>query len=291
MGGQNQDAARPVDERVRDTKAMQNLDSQINHTLVDKDSLHIIQQQMKGGGTKDEALMKSLGLPSDPFSKEWTDPGEKGGQKLVHQIEQALGIHHTIEDKAREREVANLPKDQKKKYDDEETALKNWEMGSNLNAKRPDTPMHDQVEQNVGKFEQQAKDKAIASLTPEERQKYEAEQKANQDNFKKWLKNPEGPMPEDKDGPMTKKVNERTQQNAEKDLIDNPTGAHPTVHHPGFHPGEHRSGHQDTPAGHQDTPAGHQDTPPVKHRGFHPGQKKTAAELVSEQPVNQRLES
>ena len=226
MGGQKNDAANTSDQLK--LPAGDSTQAALAHQLGDKEALHII-KGLNQNGASDQATMQKLGLGlhDDPFSKEWEDPGEKGVDKTIHGIKEALGYHHTIEDKAREREVSRLTPDQKKQYDQEEAATRAYELGANINAKRPDTPMHDQVEQKVSNFETEQKNKALASLTPAERQQYDKEQKDQADRFDKWLKNPMAPMSEEGPHPISDKVDKLTQLNAEKDLTENPTGYRP----------------------------------------------------------------
>jgi hypothetical protein len=225
MGGQQPgtDATTGTDNKLHVNPGVDNHNAFLSTSLDSQDALSIIRQQRGGGGSDltDGSILKNIHISDDPFNKPFDAPAEKDWGKKWDQF---MHGQHTIDDQAREREISRLTPDQRKAYEKEEQEMKAYWTRMDLNGKPPDTPMHDQVNQNVAKFEQQSKDKALAQLTPAERQQYDQEQRDEAKRFDDWLKNPGlAPPPEGKH-PITDKVNKLTQLEAETDLTLNPTG-------------------------------------------------------------------
>src|SRR5262249_20703781 len=118
--------------------------------------------------------LRHLGFPDtgDPFQKEWVDKNEGKWEGLWRGIKGLFGGHETLEDKAKEREIANLTPEQRKQYEKEEKELSAWKTreGTMMSiayqgSPPPDCPMHREVERRVAQFEQDVKDEVLREMT------------------------------------------------------------------------------------------------------------------------------
>jgi len=137
--------------------------------------------------------LRHLGFPDtgDPFQKEWVDKNEGKWEGLWRGIKGLFGGHETLEDKAKEREIANLTPEQRKQYEKEEKELSAWKTreGTMMSiayqgSPPPDCPMHREVERRVAQFEQGVKDEVVREMTPEQRRELERERQEYEREYK-----------------------------------------------------------------------------------------------------------
>ena len=166
----------------------------------------------------------------DPFQKEWVNKNEGMLDGVWRGIKTAFAGKETLADKAREREVANLTPEQRKQYEEEEKALKDWwvreatmESLTYKGSPMPDCPIHREVDSRVHQFEQDVKEQVLQEMTPAQRRELEQEQRdfERQQQEIETRRNPlGGPLyqPDAKPGPTMEYYKKMVQKRAEERL-------------------------------------------------------------------------
>jgi hypothetical protein len=156
------------------------------------------------GSAGDAAMLQSHGFPTDVFT-----------QKEPHQT--------PLEKQFRDREVSRLGDAEHKQYDKETAAQKAHQVDT-MHGKRPDSPVHDKVDDAVKKAEEQAKQRAMDSMSPAQREQLKQEEQKYDREYGEYNHHGHGHSPLDKEpvkGKTMQEYDRLVQREANKDLREN----------------------------------------------------------------------
>jgi hypothetical protein len=144
-----------------------------------KYALSVLKPQ--SGGAADNAMLAKHGFPPASFGSHGDQSSEKDMKKFTDKMNQR--DTEAQNKKLEERAVSRLsPKDQAA-YKEEDRVRKAYEDSSTHYGRGPTSPVHDKVAQAVKEANQQAQQKALEGMSPEQRNQLQTEQtKYNKDN-------------------------------------------------------------------------------------------------------------